>query len=292
MLSLYKEPVTVNRIKKMDTELFLYRYGESKPFAFRSANNENPIAPTVGGNELFTIGAFSLYEDRGELYCIYRGSSKLVARISPLKSSLLRTNTVKQLEEYFLNVYLLDPCAVSLRSAFERFDKAVSEVAAFCGCLTDIMSEYGDSVVPPQYPSYFENPNCAHIAVSLPVISLMYRRISALRGFNFKVTVKDSCLCLIFSAKVVFPDGELPHSPDDIREYSVLSDILGSEGLIIGAKLREVEGSDENGECIYRLSLAISPQAVDQTGLLRSSVMRQKARELFDGLDIELDGKY
>lgn len=291
MLSLYKEAVKTDRIVKFTNDLSFYRYGELKPFAFRSADIDKQTAPEIDGRTLFELGAFTIYENRGEIYCIYHAACKIIARITPLNGKAIDSNTLRKIKEYLADAYLLDPYTVSVRSAFEKYDRTVSAVADFCGCLTDIMSEYNAFDSFDYYPK-FNSINCAHIAISLPIISLMYRRISALRGFNFKVTFKDSLACLIFSAKVIFPNAEVPSDVSDIREYSVLRDILGGDGLIVGARLKTVEESGENGEGIYRLSIAILPQTVDPRGILRAPVLGRQAENIIDSLDIDLDGKY
>jgi hypothetical protein len=287
------EPQPICRISKLDNNLCLFKKGENDPFAYRSYNNnKQTFISHQTDRPLFTIGAFSVYEKGSRLYCIYHGASTIIADITPLEAAQSQSVAEQKLEEYLTNAYRLDPYAISARIAFTRFDQLVSEAAEFCGCLTDILHDGSESVSTPSYSMSIKNINCEHIAVSLPIICLMFRRLSALRGFNFKVTVKDDLPCLIFSAKVVFEDEVSPQSVSEIREYSKLTEFLGDDGLIIGARLKKLDDDEDPCDAVCRLSIAICPQTVDPRGILRAPVWRQQAKNIIDTIDIDIEGKY
>ncbi len=281
----YQETVQIDRIKKFDNELFFFNDNHSKPFASRSSNADKSAVLAVLPEEPATvIGAFSLYRDGEKLYCAYKGVRKIVAYISRSDD-----RTVNEIEKYLKKAYTLDPYAISARAAFEGFEELVCTVSEFCGCLTDIVSDGADANYFPLYGSSLENVNCEQVALSLPIVALMFRHFSALRGFNFKVTLKDSLPCLIFSARALLGDID---TPSDIPEYSALTDILGDDGLVIGARIKELDEYTESGEQIYRLSLAVCPQSFDPRGILRAPAWRQRVKTLIEDLDIELIGKY
>ncbi len=285
LFPVYKESVRINRIKKFDNELFFFNDNQSKPFAFRSPDSDgSTVCATLPPHPSSVIGAFSLYRDGSELYCTYEGTRKITAHIAKSEA-----RTVDAIEDYLRKAYGLDPYAISARAAFERFEELVYIASEFCGCLTDVVH---NDVVADYFPLYgtsLQNVNCEQIALSLPIVALMFRRVSALRGFNFKVTVKDSLPCLIFSARAL--PGTID-APSDIPEYSALTDILGNDGLVIGAKLKEIDEYTENGESLYRLSIAICPQSFDPRGILRAPAWRQRVKTLIEDLDIHIDGKY
>lgn len=287
-----KENVQTDRIKSFDNELFFFSEGNGIPFADRSSDIITPTVPAAFGKLLFDVGAFSLYESQGELYCLYHGTRRIVARISPLNNTPIGEITVRKLEDYLWSAYRLDPYAITARMAFERFEILVSSVAEFCGCLTDILQDGGDPLSIPPYALSVQNVNCEHIALSLPIISLMFRRISSLRGFNFKVTVNGDLPCLIFSAGILPDNFGVTPDLSQIPEYSQLLDTVGDDGLIIGARIREVDETEDHGDRVYRLSLAICPQTVDPRGILRAPVWREQTKDILDSLDIDLEGKY
>lgn len=288
----YKESVRIDRIKKFDTDLFFFKSDDCKPFAYRSSDGEHPaISPATPNIPMSVIGAFSLYENEGEVYCIYDGARKIAARISPSGKSNSASAIAKKIEEYWKSAYRLDPYAITARRAFEGFEDLVCTTADFCGCLTDVVRDT-EASFHPWYEVSSENVNCEYIALSLPIVALMFRRISALRGFNFKVALKESLPCLIFSAKALFGEGGAPAALSDIPEYSALCDIFGDDGLIIGGRIKETEEITEGGKSVYKLSLAICPQTFDPRGILRAPAWRTKVKSIIDELDVDLEGKY
>lgn len=286
---IYKEAVQTDRIRKTDNELFLFKDEDSQPIAFRSCDINDPAIPDLALDKLlFEIGAFSFYEGGNCIYFLYHGARRIVGCISPLDRTLRDERMARDIELYFRKAYSLDPYAVSLRTAFVGFGELVSSAAEFCGCLTDIMSDDPESSCFSQYQISVDNTGCEHIAVALPILALMFRRISALRGFNFKITLKDSLPCLIFSAKILIEEIGKIKAPDDIREYSALTDILGDNGMIVDARIRELDGDEK----LHRLSIVLCPQTVDPRGILRAPVWRQQAKRIIDSIDVDLDGKY
>ena len=281
----YKESVRVDRIKKFDNELFFFNGNQNKPFAYRSADGDGAtVLETVYTAPSSVIGAFSLCRDGDRLCCTYDGANKITALISGAEAW-----TENVIEEYLRRAYALDPYAVSARAAFEGYEELATRAADFCGCLTDVMHDGTAADYFPIYGASIENANCEQIAITLPIVALMFRRLSALRGFNFKVTFKDSLPCLIFSARALLGDIK---EPADIPEYSALADTLGDNGLVIGSRIKRLDEYTESGEPIYRLSLAVCPQSFDPRGILRAPAWRQRVKDLIDDLDIELTGKY
>lgn len=285
LIPTYQETVQIDRIKKFDNELFFYSDNQAKPFAYRSFNTaETAILPDMPTAPSSVIGAFSLYSDGDKLYCTYDGAQRITSYISKVND-----RTINAIQKYLHKAYSLDPYAISLRAAFDGFEELVCTVSGFCGCLTDVVGDRSDANYYPIYGSSLKSLSCEQIAISLPIIALMFRHFSALRGFNFKVTFKDSLPCLIFSARALLGDIK---EPADIPEYSVLADTLGDNGLVIASRIKRLDEYTESGEPIYRLSLAVCPQSFDPRGILRAPAWRQHVKDLIDDLDIELTGKY
>lgn len=285
LIPTYQEVVGVDRIKRFDNDLLFFKDRHPKPFAYRSAKADiSDVSAVITGEPLSVIGAFSLYTDNGKLYCTYDVTQRITAYIS--KSD---DRTANKIEKYLQKAYALDPYAISAQAAFEGFEELVRTASDFCGCLTDVVRDSSDTNYFSIYGSSLKNVSCEQVALSLPIIALMFRHFSILRGFNFKITFKDSLPCLIFSARVLLGDIETLAA---IPEYSALTDILGDDGFVIGARIKNLDEYTEIGEPIYRLSLAFCPQIFDPRGILRAPVWRQHVKALIEDLDIDLVGKY
>ena len=290
-IPLQKDAVQTNRIRAVNSNFFIYEDAQDRVIAFRAANIVENFTPDVADESpQFSIGAFSVYRSDEAIRCVYDGARRISAIFLPTDKKGLDGKITARIENYLSDAYQLDPNALSLRGAFESFERLVLDAADFCGCLTDISHE-GDGIRSlPQY-GYTQNNNCEHIAISLPIITLMYRQISALRGFNFKVTLKDSLPCLIFSAKVLFPDATASPTLSDFPEYSALCELLDGE-IITKAKLSSVDEATDGQERLYRFSIVICPQTVDPRGILRAPAWQSHARAIIDEIDPDLEGKY
>ena len=114
----------------------------------------------------------------------------------------------------------------------------------------------------------------------------MYRRISALRGFNFKITFSDGIPCLVFSAKVILGDKN-----NDIPECSALLKITGTDDLTFVHKLTELDEDCDSGK-LFKLSLAICPQTADPKGILRAPEWKKHTETILSKIDLDVPGRF
>lgn len=284
--------ITENKIptaRQFDDEFLIFKRDECRPFAHRSPNSDAcRNRGTDASDTIFEFDRFRLYGNEKEIRCKYDGRPLLTARLLSLNDKkTFGKRDIDEIINYFSAAYNLDPYSLPHVSAVSRLEELVSRVADFCGCLSDI---YREDAKETDYGFLPENKqNCSFIAVSLPIIALMYRRISALRGFNFKVSFVDSLPCLGFSAKILI-EQEKPKATD-IPEYATLCEIADSDKLIIAARLIKLEEDDfEDG--LYRLSVVICPQDIDPRGLLRAPGRLKKTRNIIDKFDFNIPGKY
>lgn len=275
--------------RKFENEFLIFKEDENRPFAHRSPNLE-----TCGNREtdesdtLFEFDRFHLYGNEKELCCKYNGNPALSARLLLLDNKkTFGKRDVDVIVNFISAAYNLDPYTLPRVSAISAFEDLISRVADFCGCLTDI---YREDIKENIYGFLPENKqNGSFIAVSLPIIALMYRRISALRGFNFKVSFVDSFPCLGFSAKILL-DRDKPKATD-IPEYATLCELADSDKLIIAARLIKLTEEDSPDE-LYKLSVVICPQDIDPRGLLRAPVRIKKTQSIIDKFDFNIPGRY
>lgn len=291
MKLLYPEITESKRItaRKFDNEFLIFKEDECRPIAHRSPNSEaygNAESDDV--ETLFEFDRFHLYGNQKEICCKYRSRPALTSRLSLLDNTKsFGRQDIDGIVDYLSAAYNLDPYTIPRISAISAFENLVSRVANFCGCLTDI---YREDTNDKDYNSFPDNKqNGSFIAVSLPIIALMYRRISALRGFNFKISFVDSLPCLGFSAKILI-EKEKPKATD-IPEYATLCELADSDKLIIAARLIKIAEEDSVDE-LYRLSVVICPQDIDPRGLLRAPVRLQQTQNIIDKFDFDIPGKY
>ncbi len=281
--------------EKFNDTITFFKEGDDIPFAFR-APNDRFCGQYENKKDIFDFDRFRIFQSGSSICCEYRCVPPVTAIISPLYDGEdLPNDTEDRIKRYLSSARELDPYLLPRISAARYIENFVSKTADYCGCLTDIQSGSFNENLPFSDNAGVNKPNGAFIAVSLPVISLMYRRISALRGFNFRVTLSDSLPCLGFSAKVILPDSPEMPSPAKIPEYAILSSIADSDGLIISARLTELDDEDGGvlkGERLCRLSILLSPQGLDPRGILRAPEWRAHTKNIIESLDFDIPGKF
>ena len=266
--------------KAFDDKLLLFVGNEAIPFAYRAAGPE--ILPCVfsEGRIIEKIGQFEVLESGGRLVCRYGGKPSLYAVIAPLDDRADIADKSEAVIGYLRTAHSLELSSKHI-GMFEDFTARIAEK---CGCLTDIYREekqlslFGGTIL--------SKPNSAFIAVCMPVIALMYRRISALRGFNFKITIKDGLLCLVFSARVILQDrGSV------IPEKQALCSIAGSDDLSFIHRLTDLEEDCEGGK-LFKLSVAICPQTADPRGILRAPEWKKHTESILSKIDLDVPGRF
>ncbi len=274
---------TANRKKaaaSFDDKLLLFAEGEKIPFAYRSPIPENTPYTITKEVLVEKIGEFEISRADKKLICRYIGKSSGFALIAPLAEESDIFDKTEVLLGYLRAAYSLE---LSTR-CIAGFEDIIFRLAERCGCLTDIYRE--DDTKPIIIAQ--GRPDSAFIAVSLPIIALMYRRISALRGFNFKITFADGLPCLVFSAKVILSDGDCI---DDIPEHCRLCKLANTDEISYVYRMSEIDEICDGGR-MFKLSLAICPQAVDPRGILRAPEWKKHTENILLKIDLDVPGRF
>lgn len=263
-----------------DDKLLLFAEGEKLPFAYRSPVPEIKPYSFTEARMIERIGEFEITRADKGLICRYIGKPSGIALITPLTEEGTVFEKTELVLEYLRAAYSLE---LSTRCV-ERFEDIIFRLAERCGCLTDIYRE--DDTKP--IPIAQGKPDSAFIAISLPIIALMYRRISALRGFNFKISFADGLPCLIFSAKVILPESK---GIDDIPEHSHLCKFAKGDEISYVYRLSEIDEKYDGGR-MFKLSVAICPQTVDPRGILRAPEWKKHTESILSKIDLDVPGRF
>lgn len=176
-----------------------------------------------------------------------------------------------------------------VRSASQSYTTVygiVSRIAEYCGCLTDI--NLPDDEAPllaiPAREDYKSRPA---VLLALSAICLIYRRMSALRGFNFKLVYEEGFIGLAFSANIIGADIS---EVSDIPGYRGLSDLDSRGSITLYSRISESTLPDCEGFC--RLTVVISAQTEDPSGFLRAPDWKEQTRKKLDLLDFDVPGRF
>ncbi len=261
--------------------LFLFADNDRKPFAFRAPSPAEAVGISARDAEtVLNINGFEILKVNGCVFCKYTKPPYYMLALKALPGEAFdHDKEISFLRRMITAAYELDPYKMPRGSAFDMYADFVSKTARFCGCNTDIEREISNSEYPlGDYPG--AERNSAFIVMAVTAIALMYRRLSALRGFNFKVIFADELPCLAFSARIT-------ENAEDGTEMRFLNELAGDGGLDIITQI-----SDDKEEGISRFSVGISPQTCDPRGILRAPAWRERSRRLLEKIDIEVKGKY
>jgi hypothetical protein len=265
-----------------DNKLLLFAKGEALPFAYRSPEPELSSYSFTNERLIERIGEFEISHADNKLICRYIGNPSGFALIVSLEESETAFDKADVVSGYLRAAYALD---LSSR-CIEAFEDIIFRLAEKCGCLSDIYRE--DTGIDRPIGIVKGKPDSAFIAVSLPIIALMFRRISALRGFNFKITFCMGLPCLVFSAKVILRDNE---GIKDIPEHRHLCEISQSGEISYVYRLNDI-GEDCSSGRLFRLSLAICPQTADPTGVLRAPEWKAHTENILSKIDLDVPGRF
>ncbi len=271
-------------VASFDNKLLLFAEGERLPFAYRSPISEITPYSITKESLIERIGEFEISRADKDLICRYIGKPSGFALISPLAEDVIVFEKAEVVIGYLRAAYSLE---LSVK-CIDRFEDIIFRIAERCGCLTDIYREDDGNALPIRIAQ--GKPDSAFIAVSLPIIALMYRRISALRGFNFKIIFADGLPCLVFSAKVILPDSE-GVGINDIPEHCHLCEISKTDEISYVYRLSEIDEECDSGR-MFKLSLAICPQAVDPRGILRAPEWKMHTESILSKIDLDVPGRF
>ena len=267
-------------VRQFKDDLFLFCADADSPFASRAPLDASlPNRRGGSGEILYESDLFSISKVEGHLYC------SVNAPDAPYAVILLHEgNSGKDVEasakSYFSSIDSID-LSDGLRSEdSSSVDSLIRGIADYCGCLTDINA--------PDETRFLPNSRYAksspYLAAALPTVCLLFRRLSALRGFNFKLIFPEGLPCLAFSARIL-SDGI--SSASDIPEYSALLE-LG--GITVYSKL--IPEHDDDGDKISRLTVVISAQSSDPSGILHATEWKKALRERLDVTKIDISGRF
>ncbi len=265
--------------------LMLFREGEACPFAYRA-----PIPPQAragmgeGAKVLYEYGIFSVFRAECGVICSCESRPRILALFEPTEGAELDESALlAQISSELAHAGDADPNAAPAMAVLDLFVERIIRAAGFCGCLTDAYRPEEDGAPP---SSCGIGGDAAFLALILPIIALMYRRLSAARGFNFRVKPSQGMNVFAFSANIISDGIE---RPEDIPEVSVMQELQGGGELILLTKLRGL-GADGEGRRA-RLSLSVCSYKCDPNDVFYSLKWKEKQRELAL-TDIEVPGRF
>ena len=263
-------------VKEFNSEIALFYPGSFLPYALR-APLDSPIPKKEEKNAelIYDNGKLqiSIYENR--IYCVSDHTAVITLQN---KESILQK--AKMLESYF------NEAAKTLSDWASHFYvySLISKTAEFLGCLID-MNPTEDIAVPLRRTN--ENI-CDYSAIeAICAICLLYRRLSALRGVNFKLIFNKGIPSLVFSAKILASGIE---NIKDLPEYPALEDLDSNGGITIYTRLVRLAQEDDNE--LGRLTIALTMQAEDPSGILRAPEWKMQTRRSLDEADLDVPGRF
>ena len=235
---------------------------------------------------------YAIYRDGDKIICRLNTSPAIEAVITPEQEAYYYDATVKMIRESAGMLYAVNPYSGNILDIYSSIEEIVSGTADYCGCLTDISRNEDEMPIRFERAEEPTDPDSSLIGAVLVIISLMFRRISALRGFNFRFTLPDGLPCLVFSADVILEEGET--SIDNLPEYNALKSFSFSGEPIIVSRLGEPRGICESRdpENMHRLFLAICPQNQDPRGILRAGEWLKRAKNVIETIDLDIPGRF
>ncbi len=269
--------------RQFHDDIFLFRADADLPFASRAPLDAPPPEKRSDCNEiLFEIDLFRISKASECLYCSINAPDAPYAAIS-LHNGNNGADTEAFALSYFSSIASLDLSGSVKSEEYHYIDSLIRAIANYCGCLTDVNSP--DESVNIPYRRYTKSS--PYLAAALPTVCLLYRRLSALRGFNFKLIFPQGLPCLAFSARIL---SEGISSVSNIPECSALLELDNKGEITVFSKL--VPDPDDDGEKISRLTLIISAQSKDPSGILHATEWRKSWRERLDISEIDIPGRF
>jgi hypothetical protein len=209
------------------------------------------------------------------IYCVY-GHRAVIT----LNNGENIYHAVKGIETYFNDAKK----ALSSPQSLVPVCGLVKKTADICGCLTDINLPEDSMIAPTNSDN---KPSNYSLISAIGAICIIYRRLSALRGFNFAFVFNEGIPSLAFSAKIL---SEGIESIYDLPEYPILEDLDLSGGITIYSRL--VKLTPEDGEELQRLTIVLTPWSEDPRGILRAPEWKLHARKSLDMLDLDIPGRF
>ena len=276
----------IRRAEKIDVsarqfkdDLFLFRADGDLPFASRAPLDASLPAKRGYGKIIYESDLFSISKADTHLYCSVNAPDAPYAVIS-LHEGNTGNDAEASARSYFSSIASLDLSGGLRSEDASSVDSLIRGIADYCGCLTDVNAPDEARF----FPRSRYSKSSPYLAAALPTVCLLFRRLSALRGFNFKLIFPEGLPCLAFSARILSDDVT---SASDIPEYSALLEL---DGITAYSKL--IPESEDDGDKISRLTVVISAQSEDPSGVLRATEWKKTLRKRLDLSEIDVPGRF
>lgn len=264
-------------------DLFLFRANAEEPYAFRAPQDTPvPNKRDAEGEMAFESDCFRIVKAHGCIYCSISDPKAPYAVIAPHESKLT-SDIADTVKDFCCAVASLELTGHRKMWDQPSVDSLIRGLSAFCGCLTDINAPEEPLLAPDRR---YEGRS-PYLAIALSTVCLMYRRLSALRGLNFKLIFPEGIPFLAFSAKVLSSG---IRSISDIPECSVLRELQNLGGISLYTRLTEEE--DDGGEKLSRLILLISSAPTARRDTLHATERVQDLRKKLDKVPLDIPGRY
>lgn len=273
--------------KRFSDTLMLFHSNSDIPFAKR-APSDFPIPSLNCQNAETVYETDSFYISRKGNSVFFNTKEKDFYKAVITTFNTENTDdTVDLLKKYITRISSVDPIYASFFSYHSNVTEIINMVAMYCGCLTDINEPDTPSLRIAKSKFTDNAGSSTYLAIALATVCLLYRRLSALRGLNFKLILSDNIPCLGFSAKII---SDNISSPSDIPELCALFDIDSKNKLTVYTRLSD--SPEESREKLSKLTLILCPQTADPKGILRAAEWKIKMSNAFDMEEIEIPGKF
>lgn len=272
-------------VKEFNDMLALFYPGSPYPYAVR-APLDSPLLSTEAdfSKDEFDGDDPNVSVHENQILCCFGISCSHKALITKNNKEQVET-TVKAIEDYFRMSERVLSSDLSQYCNHLSLCELIAETADYCGCLTDINLPDNERTL--LMDRTVDNAKSYSTIAALGAICLIFRRLSALRGFNFKLISNDGLYSLAFSAKIL---GEEIESIKDLPEYSALEDLDSNGGVTLYSRLLKL--TPEDGKELQRLTLVLTPRAEDPSGILRAPEWKSKTRSSLDELELDIPGRF
>lgn len=272
--------------KEFKDTLSLFYQGSSLPYATRAPLDSSVLSGIDNNAKIFFAShRLNIYINENRIVCEFDAACthKVIIVLQDLKDV---NKTANWIESYFREADMkLISGSISVIS-YMQICEFVAKTADYCGCLTDINPPDENDQMLSVYRQESIGNSFAPVVVLL-AICLIFRRLAALRGFNFKLIFDGGLPSLAFSAKI---SAEGIQTIKDISEYPALEDLDSISGITLYSRL--VKLTPEDGDELLRLTLVMTLQDKDPSGILRAPEWKEKKRQSFDDLDLDIPGRF
>jgi len=270
--------------RRFNDNLMLFQSGERTPFATRATLDSDTTLPCVSDAHIIYQSEFISISRSGRyLFCSLNQSDMPYAVIS-LFNEKYAVNTIREIEDYVSMAAAVDPLNIYKINYRYELHKMINSVASYCGCLTDINKPDEEQIFRSAIQSKAGSP---YPALALPAVCLLFRRLAALRGFNFKPIFHDGIPYFAFSARI------LKHnitSVDDISEYRALKVFEKAGEITLYSRLSD--DRTEDSEELAKLTLIMTSQVSDPSGIMRAPEWKKHTLDILDSAEIDIPGRF